>query len=72
MTTAWGAGQKIQRWPKPGPDEVPDRWTAEWQELDGSWTVLVQDVLLKDALRSAREFKSTYAVPPETRVRKEG
>ena len=65
----WGKGSAIPRWPKPTADEPQQRFSADLQEYDGSWTNLISNVPLRDAIAAARKARQGQRVAPETRVR---
>lgn len=64
----WGTGKTINRWPKPTADEPPQLATAEWQDPEGHWQLLVENVPLRKAIAAARAFRGRFS-DAETRVR---
>lgn len=69
MSADWGRGATIKPWPKPGPEEPPLLFSADFQEYDGSWTNIKRDVPLREAISAVRTVRKQHRVPPETRVR---
>ena len=65
----WGDDRPIPRWPKPSTDEPIQRFSADFQEFDGSWTAIVRNVPLREAISAARRVRAQHRIPPETRVR---